>query len=70
MYYSRDKDLNNVFSDAANSGARFVCGRKHGKLILPEGGVLVFPKTPTDVRASRNVKSELAMLRRKQALMA
>ena len=70
MYYSRDKDLNNVISDAVNLGARVVRGRKHGKLFLPEGGMLVFSKTPSDVRAFRNVKSELARLRRKQALMA
>lgn len=78
MYYSRDTDLNKVISDAVKSGARFVRGKKHGKvrgkkhgkLFLPNGGMLVFSKTPSDVRASRNVKSELARLRRKQALMA
>ena len=70
MYYSRDKDLNNVICDAVNSGARFGRGRKHRKLFLPEGGMLVFSKTPSDVRAFRNVKSELIRLRRKQALMA
>ena len=70
MYYSRDKHINQIVSDAVSSGARFVRGKKHGKLLLAEGGILVFSKTPSDVRASRNVKSELAKLRRKQALMA
>lgn len=70
MHYSRNKDMNKVVSEAVSSGARFVCGKKHGKLFLPEGGMLVFSKTPSDVRASRNVKSELARLRRKQALIA
>lgn len=70
MHYSRDKHLNKVISNAVQSGARFVRGKKHGKLLLPEGGILVFSRTPSDIRASRDVKSELAVLRRKQALMA
>lgn len=70
MYYSRDKDLNKVISNAVNSGTRFVQSNKHGKLFLPEGGMLVFSRTPSDIRASRNVQSELTRLRRKQALIA
>lgn len=70
MYYSRDKDLNKVISETVKAGGRFVRGKKHGKLFLPEGGLVVIPKTPSDLRAIRNVKAELARLRRIQNLVA
>lgn len=70
MPYSRDKDLNKVISETIKTGARFVHGRKHGKLFFPNGGLIVIAKTPSDVRAIRNVKAELARLRRTQELLS
>lgn len=70
MPYSRDKDLNKIISETVKTGARFVHGKKHGKLFFPNGGLMVIPKTPSDVRAIRNVKAELARLRRTKELLA
>lgn len=67
MYYSKDKELNKVIADEVFSGARFAHGKKHAKLFLAGGGLLVFSRTPSDRRAFRNVKAELARLHRKQA---
>jgi hypothetical protein len=64
--YARDKELNKLIVDEVVSGARFVHGKKHAKLFLVGGGLLVFSRTPSDRRASRNVKAELARLHRQQ----
>lgn len=64
MYYSKDKMLNKVIADEVASGAHVVQGRKHAKLFLPSGGLLVFSRTPSDRRAYRNAKAELARLRK------
>jgi len=67
MYYSKDKMLNKVIADEVFSGARFVNGKKHAKLLLAGGGLLVFSRTPSDRRAVHNVKAELARLHRQRA---
>lgn len=67
MYYSKDKELNQVIAEEVKSGARFVSGKKHGKLFLAGGGLLVFSRTPSDRRAFRNVKAELSRIHRQQA---
>lgn len=66
MYYSKDKTLNEVIANEVNLGARYVHGKKHAKLFLSGGGLLVFSRTPSDHRACRNVKAELARLHRQQ----
>ncbi|MBW6416376.1 hypothetical protein [Celeribacter sp. PS-C1] len=66
MYYSKDKTLNEVIANEVNLGARYVHGKKHAKLFLAGGGLLVFSRTPSDHRAYRNVKAELARLHRQQ----
>ncbi len=67
MYYSKDKELNKVIAEEVKSGARYVSGKKHAKLFLAGGGLLVFSRTPSDRRAFRNVKAELSRLHRQQA---
>jgi hypothetical protein len=67
VYYSNDKELNKVITGEVKSGARYVSGKKHGKLFLAGGGLLVFSRTPSDRRAFRNVKAELSRLLRQQA---
>ena len=67
MYYSKDKVLNKVIAEEVKSGARFVSGKKHAKLFLAGGGLLVFSRTPSDRRAFRNVKADLPRLHRQQA---
>ena len=69
MYYSKDKELNKVIAEEVKSGARYVSGKKHAKLFLAGGGLLVFSRTPSDRRAFRNVKAELSRLHRQQAEM-
>ena len=67
MYYSKDKELNKVISKEVKFGARFVPGKKHSKLFLAKGGLLIFSRTPSDRRAFQNVKAELLRLHRQQA---
>ncbi|MFX0547347.1 hypothetical protein ACEWPL_017565 [Roseovarius sp. S1116L3] len=59
--------MNKVIAKEVKSGARFVSGKKHSKLFLEGGGLLIFSRTPSDRRAFRNVKAELSRLHRKQA---
>lgn len=44
-------------------GARFVHGRKHGKLLLANGGLLVISKSPSDQRAYLNARAHLWALK-------
>jgi hypothetical protein len=67
MYFSKDKELNKVIAEEVKSGARYVSGKKHAKLFLASGGLLVFSRTPSDRRAFQNVKAELSRLHRQQA---
>ena len=67
MHYSKDKDLNKVIAGEVKSGARCVLGKKHAKLFLAGGGLLVFSRTPSDRRTFQNVKAELSRLHRQQA---
>ena len=67
MYYSKDKELDKVIAQEVKSGARYVAGKKHTKLFLAGGGLLVFSRTPSDRRAFRNVKADLSRLHRQQA---
>jgi len=67
VYYSKDKELNKVIVEEVKSGARYVSGKKHAKLFLEGGGLLVFSRTPSDRRAFRNLKAELSRLHRQQA---
>lgn len=66
MYYSQDKELNKLINDEVISGARFVHWKKHAKLFLAGGGLLVISRTPSDRRAFQNVKANLARLHRQQ----
>lgn len=66
MYYSKDKELSRVIAEEVKSGARFVSGKKHAKLFLAGGGLLVISRTPSDRRVIRNLKAELYRLHRKQ----
>lgn len=67
MYYSKVKMLNKIIAAEVGSGARLVHGKKHAKLLLAGDGLLVFSRTPSDRRAVRNVKAELARLHRRRA---
>lgn len=64
MIYSNDKDIDQLICDEVDGGARFVGGSKHGKLFLASGGLVVFSITPSEHRALRNLKSQIARLRR------
>lgn len=52
--YSKDKDIAVTVRRLLAQGWRYVAGRKHGRLIAPNGRTLAVPCTPSDWRASRN----------------
>ena len=66
MRCSNNKDISAIVRTLLNSGWRYMEGRKHGKIIAPNGKKLPVPGTPTDWRASMNFKRDV----RRMALIA
>ncbi|MBB0027200.1 hypothetical protein [Ralstonia pickettii] len=57
--YSKDKIIATAVRRLLNDGWRYMAGRKHGKLVAPNGRKLAVPCTPSDWRASRNFKRDV-----------
>lgn len=56
MRYSNNKEVSAIVRTLLNSGWRYMAGRKHVKIIAPNGRKLTVPGTPSDWRASMNFK--------------
>lgn len=55
-----DKDLNELIAEYCRKGAIFRKGRKHGKLVLPNGRFVVVAISPSDSRrAVKNVRQRV-----------
>ena len=54
MHYSKDKDIAKVVRMHVRNDWRFHKGKKHGKLVAPDGQRVVVPSTPSDRRAIYN----------------
>ncbi len=63
MKYCKNKDMNRMIRHEIKEGARFLSGRKHGKLLLSNGALLVVSKSPSDWRAHRNARARLRALK-------
>lgn len=64
MTYCSNKDFNKLITCEIARGGRFVRGRKHGKLYLKDGPLLIFSLTPSDRRAIRNARARVARAHR------
>lgn len=59
MHYSNDKEIAATVRHLLIHGWRYISGKKHGKLISPNGKKLAVPGTPSDWRASLNFKRDI-----------
>ncbi|AXW32897.1 hypothetical protein CJO88_05835 [Ralstonia solanacearum] len=62
--YSNDKDIAATVRRLLEDGWRYIAGRKHGRLVAPNGRKLTVPCTPSDWRASRNFTRDVRRLSR------
>ena len=68
MTYCSNKDINGLISGEVANGGRFVRGRKHSKLYLKGGALLVISTTPSDRRAFQNMRARVARAHRRVSL--
>ena len=54
MHYSKNKDIAKIVRMHLRNGWRLHQGKKHGKLVAPNGRWVVVPSTPGDRRATCN----------------
>lgn len=59
MVYSKSKEIQKLVRDLVTRGWHFVPGKKHGKIIAPNGRKMPVPCTPSDWRAVHNFRSHL-----------
>lgn len=59
MYYSNNKDIAKIVRTFVRDGWRFCRGKKHGKLVAPDGRCVIVPSTPSDGRAVYNFLGDL-----------
>ena len=62
MHYSKDKKINAMAGSLVIQGWRYCRGKKHGKLVAPNGRMLPIPGTPSDWRASLNFRRDVRRL--------
>ena len=59
MRYSNNKAVAALVRALVNKGWRYMNGKKHGKIIAPNGRRLAVPGTPSDWRASMNFQRDV-----------
>lgn len=59
MHYSKNKDIAKIVRIRVRTGWSFRRGKKHGKLVAPDGRFVIVPSTPSDGRAVRNFLGDL-----------
>jgi hypothetical protein len=64
MQYSKDKRIASMVRSLVAEGWRYLPGRKHGKLVAPNGRRLSIPSTPSDWRAGHNFVSDARRISR------
>lgn len=57
--YCKDKMINALVKELRSSGWEYRRGGKHGVLTAPGGQRLTIPSTPSDVRAYKNLRSDV-----------
>lgn len=59
MHYSKNKDIAKIVRIRVRAGWSFRRGKKHGKLVAPDGRFVIVPSTPSDGRAVWNFLGDL-----------
>lgn len=62
MRYSNNKEIAALVRTLVNKGWQYMNGKKHGKIIAPNGRKLAVPGTPSDRRASMNFQHDVRRL--------
>lgn len=62
MRYSNNKEVAALVRALVDKGWRYMNGKKHGKIIAPNGRKLAVPGTPSDWRASMNFQRDVRRL--------
>lgn len=62
MRYSNNKEIADLVRVLVNKGWQYMNGKKHGKIIAPNGRKLTVPGTPSDRRASMNFQRDVRRL--------
>lgn len=62
MRYSNNKEVAALVQALINTGWQYMNGKKHGKLIAPNGRKLAVPGTPSDWRAHMNFRRDTRRL--------
>lgn len=62
MRYSNNEEVVALVRALVNTGWRYMNGKKHGKIIAPNGRKLAVPGTPSDWRASMNFQRDFRRL--------
>lgn len=62
MRYSNNKEVAALVQTLIKSGWQYMNGKKHGKLIAPNGRRLAVPGTPSDWRAPINFRRDARRL--------
>jgi len=65
MRYSKDHQIAAAVRALLAQGWRFIPGKKHGKLIAPNGQRMSVPCTPSDWRAGLNFTHDARRISRK-----
>jgi len=64
MTYSQDRQVADIVRQLVAKGWRYSRGRKHGKLVAPNGRMLAVPGTPSDWRAGLNFERDARRITR------
>ena len=64
MKYSQDKKVADIVRHLVAKGWRYSRGRKHGKLVAPNGRMLAVPGTPSDWRDGLNFERDARRITR------
>ena len=62
MRYSNNKEVAALVRTLVNTEWRYMNGKKHGKIIAPNGRKIAVPGTPSDWRASMNFQRDARRL--------
>jgi hypothetical protein len=62
MRYSNNKEVAVLVRALVKTGWRYMNGKKHGKVIAPNGRRVAVPGTPSDWRASMNFQRDVRRL--------
>lgn len=59
MKYSSDKHIATYIRQLIRDGWNYQRGRRHGRLVSPNGRTVILPCTPSDIRTYQNLRQQV-----------